>query len=71
MTRIKDKDRCNALNEVRILASQQGEHIVEFRESFYNHHSAILYIIMELAAGGDLQKLVQNTAKEGRQLPES
>ena len=28
MTRIKDKDRDNALNEVRILASQQGEHIV-------------------------------------------
>jgi len=28
MTRIKEKDRDNALNEVRILASQQGEHIV-------------------------------------------
>lgn len=31
LTRMKEKDRNNALNEVRILASNTGQHIIEYK----------------------------------------
>lgn len=54
MSRIKEKDRQNALNEVRILASEQGEHVIEFKEAFYDDSSSHLCLVMEYAARGDL-----------------
>lgn len=48
------KDRINALNEVRILASVNGPNVVEYKEAFYDEESACLCIVMEYADGGDL-----------------
>lgn len=31
MARIKDKERNNALNEIRILASESGENVIEYK----------------------------------------
>ena len=36
MTRIKEKDRNNAFNEIRILASDSGENIIEYKEACYD-----------------------------------
>lgn len=35
MSKMKEKDRNNALNEVRILASDSGDHVIQFKEAFY------------------------------------
>ena len=46
MARIKDKERNNALNEIRILASESGENVIEYKEAFYDEASTTLCIVM-------------------------
>ena len=46
MTKIKDKDRNNALNEIRILASDSGENVIEYKEAFYDEASSNICIVM-------------------------
>lgn len=36
MGNLPAKDRINALNEVRILASVNGPNVVEYKEAFYD-----------------------------------
>lgn len=55
---MKEKEKENALNEVRILASLSDEFIVGYKEAFIE--DSILYIIMEFAAGGDIQKKIND-----------
>ena len=47
------KDRVNALNEIRILASVSGPNIVEYKEAFYDEESNCLFIVMEYAPRGE------------------
>jgi len=51
---LSDKEKENALNEVRILASIQSTYIVSYKEAFFDDNSLALYIVMEYAGGGDL-----------------
>ena len=60
---MKEKERDNALNEIRILASYDGENIIGYKEAFYDDASATLCIVMEFAAGGDLLKKIQTHTK--------
>ena len=64
MGNIKKKEKENALNEVRILASNEGENIIGFKEAFVDETSNTLCIIMEFAEGGDLQKKIQSHIKK-------
>lgn len=64
MARIKDKDRNNALNEIRLLASESAQNVIQYREAFYDEASSTLCIVMEYAQGGDLLKLIQSHAKK-------
>ena len=57
------KDRKNALNEVRILASLNHPQIISYKEAFYEEDSKSLWIIMEFAEGGDLQHIVDSNKK--------
>ena len=50
---MKEKERDNALNEIRILASYDGENIIGYKEAFYDDVSATLCIVMEFAKEGD------------------
>lgn len=52
---LKDKEKSNALNEVRILASISNEYIISYKEAFLEEATNSLCIIMEFANGGDLQ----------------
>ena len=54
MSRLSEKDKSNALNEIRILASLKSDHVVEYRDSFFDAQSESLCIIMEYAGEGDL-----------------
>jgi len=54
MVKLSAKERENALNEVRILASIQHPNIISYKESFFEDMTSSLCIVMELADGGDL-----------------
>ena len=54
MGSLGEKEKLNALNEVRILASLESPHIIQYKESFFDDQSACLCIVMELCDGGDL-----------------
>merc|ERR1719265_1982998 len=54
LPKLKSKEKQNALNEVRLLASVQHENIIAYKEAFYDDHSACLCIVTEFADGGDL-----------------
>ncbi|KAL4469673.1 hypothetical protein ABPG72_013438 [Tetrahymena utriculariae] len=66
MSRLNEKEKGNSLNEIRILASIKCDHIIEYRDSFFDDQSDTLCIVMEYAGSGDLlQKL-----KEYKQINE-
>ena len=58
MSMLSAKEKENALNEIRILASLSSPYIVPFYDSFIDDSSNTLYIIMELATGGDMNKVL-------------
>ena len=53
------KDRENAINEVRILASITHPNIVSYREAFIDAASQMLCIVMTYADNGDLLQMIQ------------
>lgn len=56
MGAMKSKDKENALNEVRILASIQNPYVIGYKEAIFDEASECLFVIMEYAAGGDLMQ---------------
>ena len=64
MSSLSDKEKENALNEVRILASIKNNFVVSYKEAFIDEQSQSLWIIMEFADNGDLfQKICQHQSK--------
>ena len=61
---MKSKERENALNEIRILASYEGENIIGYKEAFFDESSNTLCIVMEFASQGDLLKKIQQHNKK-------
>jgi len=57
------KERENALNEVRILASINHPNIIEYKEAFFDEDSKTLNIIMEFADDGDMDTKIKNHIK--------
>lgn len=59
------KEKSNALNEVRILASINHPNIISYKEAFYDDDSDSLCLVMEYAEGGDLlQKIIDHKVKQ-------
>mmetsp|Transcript_7627 Transcript_7627/g.7002 ORF Transcript_7627/g.7002 Transcript_7627/m.7002 type:complete len:94 (+) Transcript_7627:10-291(+) len=54
MQKLSDKEKENALNEVRILASIKHPNIIAYKEAFIDEPSSSLCIVMEYADNGDL-----------------
>lgn len=54
MGKLSDKEKENALNEVRILASITHNNICSYNEAFMDEGTSSLCIIMEYANNGDL-----------------
>lgn len=54
------RDKKAALNEVRLLASINCEHIVAFKSAFFEEDEQILYIVMEYAEKGDLASKIEH-----------
>ena len=61
---LSDKEKENALNEVRILASVKSNYVVSYKEAFFDEKDRTLCIVMEFADNGDLyQKIVEHKKK--------
>ena len=60
MGNLSQKEKENALNEVRILASIDNSSIVAYKEAFFEDSSSSLCLVMEFADDGDLyQKILK------------
>ena len=51
---LSEKEKQNALNEIRILASINSDHIITYKEAFIEEKEKILCLVTEFANKGDL-----------------
>eukprot|EP00347_Sterkiella_histriomuscorum_P005000 403358286 len=65
LSKLSEKEKENALNEVRILASIQDENVAAYKEAFFEEQTQSLCIIMEFADNGDLQTKIERHRKQG------
>ena len=70
LTSLKQKEKENSLNEVRILASINHPNIIAYKEAFIDEPTNTLCIIMELADHGDLLKKITTAKSSGAFFPE-
>jgi NIMA (never in mitosis gene a)-related kinase len=54
MGKLSTKEKENALNEVRILASVNHETIIGYKEAFFEDASCCLCLVMDYADDSDL-----------------
>ena len=64
--KLSAKEKENALNEVRILASISHPNIAAYKEAFFEEKSNCLCIVMEYCDNGDLQTKINNAKKTSR-----
>ena len=65
ISQLTDKERENALNEIRILASLSHKNIIGYKDAFFDEKSKTLNIVMEFADGGDMSKKIKYNLKHG------
>eukprot|EP00429_Kryptoperidinium_foliaceum_P018193 CAMPEP_0176044202 /NCGR_PEP_ID=MMETSP0120_2-20121206/21938_1 /TAXON_ID=160619 /ORGANISM="Kryptoperidinium foliaceum, Strain CCMP 1326" /LENGTH=626 /DNA_ID=CAMNT_0017377609 /DNA_START=65 /DNA_END=1945 /DNA_ORIENTATION=- len=62
---LSDKEKQNALNEIRLLASIQHENVIAYKEAFFDDKTRCLCIVQECADAGDLLQQI-NKCKQDR-----
>ena len=67
MQKLFSKEKENALNEVRILASINHQNVIGYKEAFFEDATNTLCVVMEHADGGDLLNLI-NTKKRNKEI---
>jgi len=70
LQKLKEKDKKNALNEIRFLASIESPFVVDYKEAFYDEKSEMLCIVMEFANEGDLQHRIKKALTIKQRIPE-
>jgi NIMA (never in mitosis gene a)-related kinase len=63
LAKLTQKEKDNAINEVRIQASINHPNVAGYKEAFFETATSTLCIVMEYADGGDLQTKI-NTLKK-------
>jgi|TARA_B110001450_G_C17583847_1_gene466109 NIMA (never in mitosis gene a)-related kinase len=66
MAKLSPKEKENALNEVRILASIKHPNICSYKEAFFEDATLSLCIVMEYCDNGDLQTKINNAKKTSK-----
>jgi len=61
---LTEKEKENALNEVRLLASVESPNIIAYKEAFFDDKTRCLCIVTEYADGGDLYHQITKCQKE-------
>jgi NIMA (never in mitosis gene a)-related kinase len=67
---LSEKEKQNALNEVRILASLRHPNMIAYKEAFLEEASNSLCIVMEYCNNGDLFQRIVEHQKKGTLFPE-
>ncbi|KRX07956.1 Protein kinase-like domain [Pseudocohnilembus persalinus] len=67
---LSQKEKLNALNEVRILASIRHPNVIGYKEAFLDDKSNSLCIVMEYCDGGDLFQKICQYQKKNQLFPE-
>lgn len=70
MQKLSPKEKENALNEVRILASISHPNVIGYKEAFFEDATNSLCIVMENADGGDLLQLINKKKNNKEQFSE-
>ena len=70
ISQLNSKEKENALNEVRILASVTHQNIIGYKQAFFDEDTRTLNIVMEYADDGDLESKIQNHIKNKSNFPE-
>jgi len=70
MGKLSVKEKQNALNEVRILASINHPNIITYKEAFFEDSTNSLCIVMEYADNGDLYQKIEECKKKSTYIPE-
>lgn len=70
MGKLAPKEKENALNEVRILASVNHPNVIGYKEAFFEDITNCLCLVMENADGGDLMQKITNHKKAGTDFTE-
>lgn len=63
MNKLKQKEKENSLNEIRILASINHMNIIGYKDAFYDQEIFALCIVTEYADDGDLEKKINENKK--------
>ena len=64
LNQLKEKEKQNSLNEIRILASINNKNIIQYKGSFYDNINNSLCLVMEYAENGDLEKKILTRQKK-------
>mmetsp|Transcript_89214 Transcript_89214/g.158155 ORF Transcript_89214/g.158155 Transcript_89214/m.158155 type:complete len:513 (+) Transcript_89214:66-1604(+) len=68
---LSDKEKQNALNEVRLLASVKHKNVVAYKEAFWDDKTRCLCIVQECADAGDLLQQINKCKQERAYLREA
>ena len=71
ISNMSNKEKLNALNEVRLLSSINHQNIIGYKESFYDEPTETLNMVLEYAEGGDLRSKIQSRLKSKRYFKET
>ena len=64
LLKLSEKEKQNALNEVRILASVKSNFVISYKEAFFEEKESSLGIVMEYADKGDLYQRITEYKKK-------
>lgn len=70
MGKLTEKEKQNALNEVRILASVNHVNVIGYKEAFFEQATGNLCIVMEMANNGDLMQKIDKYRKTKKKFTE-
>ena len=71
ISNMNEKEKLNALNEVRLLASISHQNIIGYKESFFEDSTQTLNIVLEYADDGDLRTKIQLHQKSKKYFKEN
>jgi len=63
MGKLSEKEKQNAVNEIRILASINHPNVIAYKEAFFENSTNSLCIVMEQADNGDLLQAIEKHKK--------
>lgn len=66
LSKLSKKEKENALNEIRLLASIDSTYIVSYKDAFFDNESEVLCIVMEFVDDGDLESKISENTKQKR-----